>query len=188
MSGLNAINLINDLDSMHVRPLRKEQARVLIKELVDGLEFSLSEMQIEYILDKIQWFIPFYIQLIIQELDSIVSYKGHGKIDEALIDCSFEQILEQRHHFEHWDTRLRKAYKKEYYKFAKDLLNYISKDGIINSGEIYNLAVKYNVEENFKDIIRSLIYDGYINNNDDIQIYRFNSPILKMWWWKNVAN
>ena len=42
--------------------------------------------------------------------------------------------------------------------------------------------------DNSQDVIKALIYDGYINNNDDAKIYRFNSPILKMWWYKNVTN
>ena len=42
--------------------------------------------------------------------------------------------------------------------------------------------------EDYKDIVVSLVYDGYINNNENIKIYRFNSPILRMWWRKYVAN
>ena len=188
VSGLNSVNLINDLDSMRLRPFSKEQARTLMRELLEDLKFSLNEKQVDYVLDKIKWYIPFYIQLVIQEMDVITSYNGNCKIDQALIDCAFEQILEHRNYFEHWDKRLKKAYKKGDYYFAKDLLSYVSKDGEINSGNIYNLAAKYNVEESFKDVLRSLVYDGYINNNENVKIYRFNSPILRMWWWKNVAN
>jgi len=55
--------------------------------------------------------------------------------------------------------------------------------------EIINIASKHSLDEDeAKEIIHSLVYDGYINNNDDVKIYRFNSPILKMWWYKNVAN
>jgi hypothetical protein len=49
------------------------------------------------------------------------------------------------------------------------------------------MAVKRGIEEDYKKIIRVLMHDGYINNNDDPEVYRFNSPILKTWWFKNVA-
>ena len=188
VSSLNAVNLINDLNPVFIRPLSTEQAKMLIKELTKCLDFSLEEEKIGYVLDKIKWLIPFYIQLIVQELNRITEQNGIGEIDEKLIDGAFNRILEQRNHFEHWNTRLRKAYKAEDYTFAVSILNLISNEEEIDSNTIHDLAVKYKVEEHFKDIIRTLIYDGYINNNDDPQKYRFNSPILRMWWWKNVSN
>ena len=104
------------------------------------------------------------------------------------IDRAFNRMLEQRNHFEHWHTRLRTALKGNDYNFVKEVLNIASEKDTITSNEIFNLAVKYGLEVNFKDLIGSLIYDGYINNEDDTHVYRYNSPILRMWWRKNVAN
>jgi hypothetical protein len=97
-------------------------------------------------------------------------------------------MLELRNCFEHWHTRLRKAFKKKEYSFAKELLNGISHSENITGEEIFNLGQKLNVTGTYKDIVNSLVYDGYINNNDNPRVYRFNSPLLKMWWRKNVAN
>jgi len=66
--------------------------------------------------------------------------------------------------------------------------NGISHSENITGEEIFNLGQKLDVTGTYKDIVNSLVYDGYINNNDDPQVYRFNSPLLKMWWRKNVAN
>jgi hypothetical protein len=63
----------------------------------------------------------------------------------------------------------------------------ISQKENINMDEISNLAQKFNVVEGYREIVNALVYDGYINNNEDHRVYRFNSPLLKMWWWKNVA-
>nr|MDC2856388.1 hypothetical protein [Ningiella sp. W23] len=55
--------------------------------------------------------------------------------------------------------------------------------------DIMDVASKHDLNDNeAKDCLHSLIYDGYINNNDDNKTYQFNSPILRMWWNKNVAN
>lgn len=50
-----------------------------------------------------------------------------------------------------------------------------------------DLAVACNLETGFENVLNSLKYDGYINNNDDPKVYRYNSPLLKIWWNKNVA-
>jgi len=67
-------------------------------------------------------------------------------------------------------------------------LNFTSEKSAMTSNEIFDLAVKYELDSSYRDIIGSLVYDGYINNHDEVHTYRFNSPILRMWWRQNVAN
>jgi hypothetical protein len=74
------------------------------------------------------------------------------------------------------------------YNFIKELLNYLSEHNTIPSGEIRDLAAAFEIETEYVNILNALKYDGYINNHDDPKVYRFNSPLLKMWWNKNVAN
>ncbi len=194
VSRLNAVNLVNDLAPLKVTPLNYEEAHRLMQELTENKPFVLSKSNRDYILDKIQWYIPFYFQMAVMEISNFLlddegeTKPGKKRITKNVIDRAFSRMLEQRNHFEHWEKRLRKAFKKEEYSFAKEVLNLISNKENIESVEIINLAQKFNIPDSYKDIVNSLVYDGYINNNDDPHIYRFNSPLLKMWWWKNVAN
>lgn len=192
VSRLNSFNLVNDLVSLKVPPLSAAESKQLIRAITRGLPFSLSEANMDYILEKIQWLIPFYIQLTVQQItDLYVGEDNMGRkkngISKKNIDEAFAKMLELRNCFEHWLTRLRKAFKKEEYTFAKELLNTISEKENIRTGDIIALAQKYNVFDEYKEIVNALVYDGYIDHNDDPQVYRFNSPLLKMWWWKNVA-
>jgi hypothetical protein len=123
-----------------------------------------------------------------QELRNISREQGIDAIEKAHVDKALQEMLEQRNHFEHWHTRLRTTFKGKDYSFVKDILNITSERSGITSNEICDLAVKYDIEISFKDIIGSLVYDGYINNHEEVHTYRFNSPILKMWWRQNVAN
>ena len=194
VSRLNAVNLVNDLDPLKVTPLNHQEAHQLMQELTENKPFDLSKSNRDYVLDKIQWYIPFYIQLAVFEiLNLLPDDEGETKpekkrITKNVINRAFSRMLEHRNHFEHWEKRLRKAFKKEDYTFAKEVLNLISDKENIESVEMVNLAQKFNIADSYKDIVNSLVYDGYINNNDDPRIYRFNSPLLKMWWWKSVAN
>lgn len=182
-SKINSIATINDLAVVKVLPLKTTDAKKFIQTLSKANNIDLDDLGIGYILEKVEWLIPFYIQLILAELRRI-----NKKIKVDDIDKAFVSILDNRNYFEHWHTRL-KSLADDEYKFAKEILNILSEQSTLESNEIINLGVKYSLDEqNAKDVIHSLIYDGYINNNDNLKVYRYNSPILKMWWYKNVAN
>ena len=68
------------------------------------------------------------------------------------------------------------------------LLNYTSENPVIHSNDILDLSVKFNIQNSYKEILDSLCYDGYINNLTNVKEYRFNSPLLKLWWFNKVVN
>lgn len=186
VSRIKSINLINDLETFYLQPLKENEAKELIKELTINLNFKLEEELVTKILEKIRWYIPYYIQILIQELNDIYHNEDLTHIDEKTIDLAFKNLLEQRIYFEHWYTRLYKAYKNEEYKFVKEVLNSICKKETFSENEVLDLAIGLGTKDKYKEIVKALIHDGYITLNDDS--YRFNSPILSLWWIKNVAD
>lgn len=185
VAKLDAMKFINDLNSIKVTPLSKDEAVDFSRSLYP----SIGDDEVSYLLGRIEWLIPFYIQLIIQEIHTICLEKSLHVISKETIDQSIERALDHRNHFEHWLARIKSAFEKDEFKFAKEILNSLSDQGTLESKEISNLAVKHELEDDqAKAIIHALVYDGYINNNENPKIYRFNSPILKLWWYKNVAN
>lgn len=156
----------------------------VFNKLSSSIKPNISDDIIRYILDKIEWLIPFYIQLVI---DSI---KYESIIDKSTIDKAINDVIEHRNYFESWESKIRANFKGDKLKWTKDVLNKISINETIDTLDIQNLSDKYNLndDDNYKDILRTLVYDGYINNEDDIKVYRFTSPILRLWWFKNVAN
>lgn len=182
-SKIDSSKHINDLSSVKVLPLQFDDAKEFTKTLASSNSITIQENEIEYFLQKLEWLIPFYIQLIMDEFR-----KTKVLISTETIDEAFDVILDNRNHFDHWHVRL-KSLADDEYKFSKELLNIISEKMIIQSTEAINIASKYSLKEDVaKEIIHTLVYDGYINNNDNFKEYRFNSPILRMWWYKNVAN
>lgn len=182
-SKLDSISAINDLAVIKVPPLTQDDAKNFVETLAKANNINIDEQSITYMLKQIEWLIPFYIQLIMDELR-----KFNVTITNGIINNTFKSLLDNRNHFEHWHTRL-KSFDDNEYKFAKEVLNFVSENDIITLREILNIATKYTlVEDTAKEVRNSLVYDGYINNNENIKEFRFNSPILKMWWYKNVAN
>jgi len=188
VKGLQAMSSINDIMPIKIKSLNDVEARKLITELSVNLNFTLSEDIIVYILEKVNWLIPFFIQLTIQAIKYFARERGISEITVTTIDQAIDELIDQRNYFDHWHTRLKNLLSTEEYNFAKELLNIVSEKSSIDSNEIHDLAVKHQLESKYKDVVGSLKYDGYINNHEEIKTYRFNSPILKMWWWKYVAN
>jgi len=188
VKSINASKTINDLTPIKIKPLTTSKATGFVKMLLKNVDFTLKNSLIDFILKKIEWLIPFYIQLIIQAIKDIYKEEELTGINVNIIEKAFDEMITQQNYFENWHSRLKTLFKVDEYNFAKELLNKISESKTITSNEILDIASKYNLEDQYKEIIGSLVYDGYINNNEDIKIYRFNSPILRMWWWKYVAN
>lgn len=189
VAKMNATKLINDLNSIKINPLTPEEGQRFTKQLCESVSIEMSVDIIALLLEKIEWLIPFYIQLLIQELKTLSREYGSNEIDSEMIDIAMERALSHQHLFANWRSKLKEGFKTEGYLFSKEILNRISEEGTMTSLKIRNIATKHELDDDYaREIIHSLVYDGYINNHDNVKEYRFNSPILKLWWYKNVAN
>ncbi len=189
VAKMSATKLINDLNSIKINPLNPEEGQQFTEQLCESVSIKMSIDMIALLLGKIEWLIPFYIQLLIQELKTLSREYGYDEIDSEMIDIAMERALSHQHLFANWRSKLKEGFKTEGYLFSKEILNRISEEGMMSSLKIRNIATKHELDDDYaREIIHSLVYDGYINNHDNVKEYRFNSPILKLWWYKNVAN
>jgi len=187
VAKMDAIKHINDLNSIKISPLSLSEAQAFTQQLFANNNVNITQDDIIYLLDKIEWLIPFYIQLMAQEIKKL--HRKEPQVTPQLIDQAIDNSLQHRQHFETWLSKIKTAFKNNDYLFAKEILNTISENRRMESLKIANIAAKHSLDDDdAKEIIHSLIYDGYINNSDNPREYRFNSPILRMWWNKNVAN
>lgn len=185
---MNQVNLVADLAPIAVPPLTKKEAKILIDKIFDGSGIVLEEGVFEYLLEIIEWWIPYYFQIILDESYEIIVAQGSTVITKDDIDAAVKNALKKRIYFEHWFARLRKAYKGNDFFFVKELLNAISEKKKVPSSEVFDCAVKYGLGDSYTDLMNALKHDGYINNNDNPKEYRFNSSLLREWWCANVAN
>gem|GEM_PF-5959217 len=51
----------------------------------------------------------------------------------------------------------------------------------------YEELVKYKLDEEYRKIIESLLYDGYLHYITQLEEYRFNSPVVRRWWMKFIC-
>jgi len=189
VTKMGATKLVNDLNSIKVKPLSSDEAIVFTQVLCKSISIEMNEDMIRQLLSKIEWLIPFYIQLLIQEISILCREEKEGVVSSEMIEKAIERALGHRHLFDHWRSKLKDGFTKKGYLFAKEILNIICEKHTMSSLKIRNKATKHELDEDdAREIIHSLEYDGYITKYEDGKTYRFNSPILKLWWYKNVAN
>lgn len=189
VSSINASSTINDLHSFRIPPFTERESHELIYDkILKNSEMHIEDAQVKFLLSNIKWLIPSYIQLIMGEVYKLYTYEELEEITNEVIEQAIDKAIEQKNYFAFWLSRLKTDFKGDDFGFLKSVLNLASEKNAISSVEIYNYAVQFNVKNTYKEIINTLVYDGYINNNDNPKKYLYNSPILKRWWQKYVAN
>jgi len=185
---ISGTKFINDFHPLLIPPLTRKETEEITYKILNNSGVTFTEDAFEHLLSVIEWWIPFYFQIILDEIPNILAEDNSIAITKKDLDRAVNNSLKLRIYFEHWFTRLRNAFKGDQFTFVKDVLNIISEEKKFSSKKIVDLAIKHNLADSYTNLINTLKYDGYINNEDDPKIYRFNSPLLREWWNRNVAN
>ncbi len=183
---LGASRHINDLKTLRIPPLTADEGRIFLDQELSRLGLAgLSPEVREHLLGRIgwDWLIPIFIRRLAEELAP-----GSAAPDAA--DQAFSALLTHQNLFEHWYGRLRMTLEPRELQFVKAVLGHAAdpRNNGIHSRALTNLAVEHGVREHQVNLIGILKHDGYLNNQEDPARYRFNSPVIREWWWRNVAN
>ncbi|NQU86349.1 MAG: hypothetical protein HQ541_11360 [Mariniphaga sp.] len=171
--------LINDLEPLNIDPLTIPEAKQLINRLTKGATIQYDKKNQEYLINKIEHLIPYFIQLMIAEINVIAFKNDSENINTDLIDIAFTSATKNTANFDDWVKRL-KDYLKTNYSFINHILTYCAHKGKINIQEIYDSAVEYEKNENYKELIDELVKDGYLYEKNNV--YQFLSPFIKNYW------
>jgi len=191
---LNKLDLTNDLNNISIPPFSKHESKELIQRLVLGcqaynIDFSLSEQVIDYIIERITWRLPYYLQIII---DGLFEYYEDTEdiIDTDTVESVLSALVKSKSnhsdYFENWRRRLKETFTIMEYQFSVSLLDYIAEQGSMSHRYYIKLSEQSELEkEACKFVLESLEYDGYLSENKNH--YGFNSFLLKEWWYLNVT-
>lgn len=174
---------INDMVPFDFDALPLNEAEGLIKALSDSLALPISNTSIRYMLDKIEWYIPYFIQLLFTTIKN--STNESQEITKEMIDSAFDRLA-HTDDFNTWYERL-----SEYNGFregAELILNTLSmSDNGISRTELLDMYAQFSNENTIKAntkfslILNMIEHDGYIMRAEG-GIRRFHSPLLKKWW------
>ena len=75
---LDATKEINDLNVVEVPPLDRDQAQIFTRKLLDAGKLSCPDAMRNYLLDRVEWYNPFYIQLV-SERKPLIFIRNHNE-------------------------------------------------------------------------------------------------------------
>ncbi|TCJ14481.1 ATP-binding protein [Flaviaesturariibacter flavus] len=188
VASINASAFVNDLSAVEVDALRPAEAATLIHEVLKERGMTMTQPVIDHLLGKIEWLIPFHIQLALQEISDRAD-RG-AAVSQQQVDEAFDHIVDLRNdnHFQHYHHRLKTQFKKERYDFVCAVLSEMATNVLLHRNRMFDLSLKHGVDGDFRQIIDVLVYDGYINNSGNTAEYRFNSPIVRHWWERHICH
>jgi len=172
---------LNDLHPFHIGAFSKNEAEDFISSLDIDKNVLFTKDHIQYILDKLVWYLPYFIQILVNKINFLVCVEGkqlsNGTIDEAY------NLLITENYFNTWDDRL-KVY-DEFEDNARKILRLcVSPDGRSRGDLLINLSAKKSEKEKTEVMLSKLLEmlqkDGYLAEHNGKYIFR--SPLLRDFW------
>ena len=186
-SRLNIADSINDLRIETLGAFDVEASNALLKGLGEAYNVELEETVRDHILERVGWAVPYYLQLIFNEL------RDCRKPDNNTVDGAIDRLLDAHHKglFDYWRQRLREELGRPDGDYATVLLHPASRtpEGVGRS--IFNqvltrvLADSDTREEKLRYLLDVLENDGYLI--EEGKRWRFRSPLLREYWLRRVA-
>jgi hypothetical protein len=174
---------LNDLATIHFYPLPDNEAHDYIDWATDEATVVYTTKLKQHLLGKIKYFVPYFINLMLNEINKQARKTNNFKITTKDIDTAFDIIVKNSDYFKDWKKRLQDYMPKADFDFVNEILIHIAHKESINVQEIYDKAVKHDKTADYMDFIHDLEKDGYIVEVEGK--YLFISPFLEKFWRNN---
>ncbi|MDR3219987.1 MAG: AAA-like domain-containing protein [Dysgonamonadaceae bacterium] len=174
---------LNDLQHVECKPLSNNEAHKYIDWATQNATVIYNSEQKQYLLDKVQYFVPYSINILLNEISIQAQKVNNPKITTQSIDSAFNTVVKNNDHFKDWKERLQNYMPKADFDFVNEILIHTAHKERITVQEIYDKAVKHSKTADYMDFITDLEKDGYITEVDTQ--YRFMSPFLSAFWKRN---
>ncbi|OQX77175.1 MAG: hypothetical protein B6D64_08655 [Bacteroidetes bacterium 4484_276] len=183
---------LNDMSMEILDAMNIGDAKKLVRHLIEVKEISIepdNDNTIDELCKSVDS-LPFYIDLIIKEIDvnqSIISPESIKNEVERLILAAGNQGQ-----FNHYTDRISTYYEKDMGKISRKTLNWLStKENFVDELEIFNmLAGQQKIEEDVvRGVLKKLFDDLYLDRkiNRGKRFYKFKYNLLRKWWMVNFG-
>ena len=174
---------LNDFHAFPIGAFSEDEAKDFISRLDVDEKVQFSREHIQYILDKLVWHLPFFIQILVEKINFLIYVEGK-QLSEGLIDEAYNRLITESY-FNTWDERL-KEYNEFEYNARRILRQCALADGESREVLLAGVTVKKNVDEIDKidtvlsRLLSMLQNDGYLLECEGKYIFR--SPLLRDFW------
>jgi len=174
---------LNNLAKVYFEPLSDDESHKYIDWATKGATVTYNTELKQHLLEKIKYFVPYFINLLIDEIDRQAKKANNPKITTQSIDTAFDTVVKNNDYFNDWKKRLQDYMSKADFNFVNEILIHTAHNEYISLQEIYDKAVKYEKTADYMEFINELEKDGYIVEFENK--YLFISPFLSAFWKRN---
>lgn len=171
---------INDLEPFVVPPLRNEEAKILIEELLNKYSIEIDKQGMEFLVSKVADGSPYYGQILIKALiDTREKVFNFSKLKST-----YNSMLRMGNHdLNHFHSRLEDYLSPLELECCSIILKQLCADSTPEK-QIYETHLFDQCSyKDFQKAVNRLIYEGYLRRDiNDSASLCFVSPLLKEWW------
>jgi hypothetical protein len=171
---------INDFSIVPFEALTRKEAGEYIAWATKDATVQYDTELLTHLLTKINYFIPYFINLMLDEINKAARKANQPGLGISSVDAAFDTIVKKNDHFKEWKNRLFEYFNAEESAFLNETLIYIAHRHAINQRQLYNMALKHGKKDTYMELIRGLEHDGYIIDLEGD--YVFVSPFLQAFW------
>ena len=189
----------NDCHELELGPFSENSAKEMVETISEREGGSISPETIQILCNRVGWLSPYFTSLL---LDSSIN-AARARIEEDGITpwviktgdviTGYEQLLESRSHFTHWEGRLKRGTREPLLSYCQKILTFIAKSSAgLNFNQLSQRLSSYESDpEKRKGLIyeahRKLMDEGYLSSPDERTKIHFLSSLLKEYWRRNHA-
>ncbi len=175
---------INDFNPIPFEALSPEEAKTYVQWATNNnASVQYTNDLCNYLLSKIKYYVPYFINLMLDEVNKKARKLKNPNITEVEIDAAFESVIKSSDHFKDWKNRIFDYMPLADAVFVNNILQHIAHKDSITLQKIYDIAGKHNKTIEYMDMIDGLEKDGYITESNGQ--YVFLSPFLQSFWKRN---
>ena len=189
----NLVGAINDLRLQRLGAFSDQDARMFLKLLGESPKnpLKLEDETIDYIIEKVGWPLPYFLQLVFQIVDEMppndrsADYPSAKDVDSA---CEILYRADYSNYFAHWVKRLNDQLPVPDVDVAEVILKAVSrhKEGLSRNKLLQMLIARQpnadveKIEKQLTFLLDMLERDGYFLRTNSI--YAFRSFLLREFW------
>ena len=177
---------IHDLQPIELGEFSPEKARAYLMGRGQRHQWIMTAETIDAILQAVEWPIPFYLNLVFEELRAVIG-EGDSGPSPALVETALQRLMAHgRTHFDHWDERLAKMLDSRYQGYCEIILSLACREaGGITVASI-DLRLSNELHDNreraemLRQMLDLLTSDGYLVRQEGA--VHFRSALLRRYW------
>lgn len=171
---------INDFNPVAFDPLTRPEALEYIAWATQDATIQYTPELAQQLLDQVQYFIPYFLNLMLDEINKAARRAGNSDIGTVHVEAAFHTIVKNSDHFKEWKNRLNDYFEPVEKAFLMETLVHIAHKDSISPQILFNFAMKHQLQYAYMELVHGLEHDGYIT--EQAGQYRFVSPFLQAYW------